>query len=222
MTGLQWALDATLGVIVVVWHARVVLPRQPEPDPSTPGADAKIRYATVSSWRFTVICAVLGAVCQLAGLFGPPAHRPLWVVWGSSVLVLVAVDARSTWLPRRLTWWCLAQLGLAIGLAAWWAGDPGVLLGACLGGLLLCSLFWLLWRSGAGIGFGDVRLALGLGALAGSVSAQFWFTALLCASLAGAVLGVILALVRGRGAPFPYGPALWAGPWAALAWAQLG
>ncbi|MFZ2624408.1 MAG: prepilin peptidase [Propionibacterium sp.] len=222
MTGLQWALDAALAVALVFWHARVLLPRQPEPEPGTPGAATKTPYAALASWRFTAVCAALAALCQLAGLFGEQAHRPLWLVWGSGVLVLAGVDARSTWLPRRLTWCCLAQLGVAICVAALWGDDPGMVLDAALGGLVMGSLFWLLWRAGAGLGFGDVRLALGLGALAGAVSAEFWFTALLSASLVGAVWGLVCALGHGRDRPFAYGPALWTGPWAAQLWMLLG
>ena len=201
-SGLLWAMDCAVAALLVVWHARGLLPRQPEPDPASPGADSKPPYSKLATWPFTASCVLLAALCQLAGVVGVPAHRPLWISWGSAVLVLVAVDARTTWLPRRLTWWCLGQVGVAIGLAAWWARDPGALAGAALGGAATGALFWLVWRLGAGLGFGDVRLALGLGALSGAVSAEFWFASLLGASVVGALWGLIWTALRGRGAPF--------------------
>ena len=44
----------------------------------------------------------------------PPAVRPAWVVWTSAVLVLVYVDARTTWLPIRANHFAAACLIAAV------------------------------------------------------------------------------------------------------------
>lgn len=220
MSGQQWAFDALIAVALVLGHARLLRSHQPEPEPGVPGADTKPRYAAMATWGFTAVCAAVAAICQFAGVLGRPAHRPLWIVW-AAMIVLIGVDARSTWLPRRMTWICLTELGCAIGLVALLDGRVEVIIGALAGGLVLATVFWLLWRFGAGIGFGDVRLSLGMGGLAGAVSADFWFAALMSASLVGACWGVVHARLKGRSTAFAYGPALWSGPWAAQLWAGL-
>lgn len=204
------------GVVIAVFHAVVVLPRQPEPSPDTPGAGEKTPYAQIASKGFVLICAGIAGACQLVAPIVPAPLRLGWLVWGSAIVVLIAVDALSTWMPRRLTWICLGGLavGLVIGIGlgdAWWRLIPAVISALVVGGF-----FWLVWRIGAGLGFGDVRLALGLGAISGAYSASFAMTALVSGTIIGAVWAIAHRMIRGPGRVFAYGPALWSGPYLAL------
>jgi leader peptidase (prepilin peptidase)/N-methyltransferase len=61
--------------------------------------------------------------------------------------------------------------------------------------------------SPTGMGAGDVKLALGLGALTGALGAEIWVLAALTAPLVTAALGVAGAACGRRG-PIPHGPSM--------------
>lgn len=114
-------------------------------------------------------------------------------VW---LVVLSCYDLRHRRLPNRLT----LPGGAVILVVAWCAGRgvPAVAGAAALTGLYL--LVHLI--APAGMGAGDVKLAIGLGALAGCFGIAVWFLAALAAPLLTAVVGVAL-----RGA-VPHGPSM--------------
>ncbi len=114
------------------------------------------------------------------------------------------------------------------------SGDPALMPDGVLGAtdLVALGLLKALCRDGdvripqdiAVIGYGDVRLAVPLGALAGTAGIDSWLAAWLAGSLVGLIWGV--AVRRRRPAPgttsgFAYGPALWTGPYVALLWLAL-
>jgi leader peptidase (prepilin peptidase)/N-methyltransferase len=130
-------------------------------------------------------------------------------------VVLAAVDARTTWLPLRLTqlaWAAMAAAGLVtLALGAGWPTLLRAGVGAAVAGLL----YLLVWRlSGGGFGFGDVRFAPLVGA---ATAAQSW-SLLVLGLFAGSVLGAAyggIRLLRRRAGPFPYAPAMLAGAYLA-------
>ena len=212
-----WALCLAASLLLVAVHLRL-LARQPEPDPMVPGAEGKTPYALLAvSGRVRLIC-LLGALGSSAATAtaGPPA--PAWLVWGSGAVVLVGVDAVSTWIPRGLTRLVLGELAAALALGAALARDPWPLVGAAAGAVAVGGFFWLVWRSGAGLGFADVRLAVGLGALTGSSGTGIAgvIGAVMVTAVLGALTGIVHGLGRARHRPFAYGPALWAGAYACL------
>ena len=94
----------------------------------------------------------------------------LWAVWGTSLIVLAIIDARTGFLPDVLTLPLLA-LGL---LMQFWPETQTVGIEASLVGMLIGSLpFWLMatmyrWRTGKdGLGLGDVKLVAAMGAWSG-------------------------------------------------------
>ena len=105
---------------------------------------------------------------------------------------------------------------MGAGLGGW------ELLGRAAGGAAAAGLLYLLlWRlSGRALGFGDVRLAPVLGAAAAAVGWSTLLAALLLGSLAGAAVGVVLALRRRRGA-FAYAPSMLAGAFLAAGLAAI-
>ena len=111
--------------------------------------------------------------------------------------VLSCYDIRERRLPNALT----LPGAVVILVAAGFAGrGPAALAGAAaLGGLYL--LVHLVAREG--MGAGDVKLAIGLGALAGCFGVQVWFLTALAAPL----LTVAVAAVV-RGGSVPHGPSM--------------
>lgn len=197
----------------VLLATRAVLVRLPEP--AEP--DGKAPYAALATPRFVGTCTVLAALAGLlVALTLPPTVWPLWWVLAGPGLVLVAVDARTTWLPLRLTHVVWAA---AVGAAALSTVLDGVevLVRVGVGAAAAALLYLGLWRlSRGGLGFGDVRLAPVLGAAGAAVGWSTLVTTLLLGSLVGAVVGAVLT-VRGRPGAFAYAPSMLAGAFLACA-----
>ena len=204
-----WALALLVLVtaLPVLMGTRALLVRLPEPaEPA-----GKAPYRTLPTRRFVTTCTALAAATgALAGLTLPSATWPLWWVLGGPALVLVAVDARTTWLPlplTRLVW--AATAGAAVPATV--LGGPALLVRATVGAGAAALLYLVLWRlSRGGLGFGDVRLAPVLGAAAAGVGWSTLLATLLLGSLVGAAVGVVLTL-RGRPGSFAYAPSMLAG-----------
>ena len=118
---------------------------------------------------------------------------------------LAVIDLRERRLPNMLTLTgAAAILAFCVGCGR---GQAGLLGAAALGGLYL--VVHLL--APAGMGAGDVKLALGLGALTGGLGAPAWLLAALGAPVLTALLGTAVALRRrGRlaGTVVPHGPSM--------------
>ncbi len=120
------------------------------------------------------------------------------VTWAA---VLSAIDVRERRLPNVLT---LSGAAVIIAAAALWGRGLSALLGAAaLGGLYL--VIHLI--APAGMGAGDVKLALGVGALTGALGASVWSLAALGAPMLTAFAGGV-AVMRGRGGTVPHGPSM--------------
>lgn len=202
--GVGLAVAAAL-LWLVAWGP--VLSRLPAPEP---GVD--LTALDTPSLRATTAVTVLVAGLVPA-LFA--AQPWLWLPLVAVAAPACVVDARTTFLPLRLTQAGWVATILAVGTAAWMADDIGVVYRALAGAAVTGAFFYVAWRGGA-IGFGDVRLMLSVGAVA---AAQSWGT-LLAGLLFGSLVGAIWALLRrarghGSGA-FAYGPALLSGPFLAL------
>jgi leader peptidase (prepilin peptidase)/N-methyltransferase len=119
------------------------------------------------------------------------------VVW---MVLLSGYDVAQHRLPNWLT-----LPGAVVVVAAAFVAGRGV--PAVAGGAALAALYWAVHLvSRRGIGAGDVKLALGVGALTGWFGADVWFLAALGAPLLTAAAGLV-ALVRGVRA-VPHGPSM--------------
>ena len=168
--------------------------------------------------------AVFGCSAVAGGIaFGnlPPSHWPAWIGLVSLGCLLGLVDLRTGFLPLRLSYLTTVCAAVGVVVSAWLRADAWVLAGAAGAGVLAAGFFWLLWRVGSGLGFGDVRLAGLIGLVAGAEGARFAFLAFLLATLTGAVWGLVVRWRRSAGGPFPYGPALLLGPLLALGVSRL-
>jgi leader peptidase (prepilin peptidase) / N-methyltransferase len=138
----------------------------------------------------------------------PIAAVLLWM------MALTCYDIRQRRLPNRLTLPGFAVIMLvAAGSGHGWA--------AALGAGLLAVVYLLVHLAApAAMGAGDVKLALGLGALTGCFGGGVWLLAAIGAPLLTAVIGV-LARLGWSATSVPHGPSMCAATAAALALDQL-
>lgn len=132
--------------------------------------------------------------------------------WFALLAAAVAlVDARIWLIPWWMPWVGTAVGAVLLSVAAFDLGQPERILWAAGSGAAAFVLFFVLFLAAPGkLGFGDVRLALPIGAFAGFVSPLLVLWALMLGSLLGVLLGVV-SLLTGRGRHFAFGPPLTAG-----------
>ena len=95
--------------------ARPVLRRLPEPA----DGDDKPLYRELGSIQFLVSCGVLaGVATALSWLSLPRYAQPSWSVLAILGVLLAAIDARTSWLPLRLTQAAWLAMTVASFLAA--------------------------------------------------------------------------------------------------------
>lgn len=214
--------SAALALAAPTWLARVPEP-VPEPTPERSGPlgppPPKEPYAAIAALPWFGP-AVVTASAVVAGGFGAVLG------WTGALVVLVplvpvgvvllVVDARTTLLPTRVIHPTYAALAVLVPLAALLDRDPGALVRAGLGWLVVGGWFWVFWWLLGAWGFGDVRLARVLGPVLGYLGWPEVVVGLLLMVLLGGVAGVLLtARDRDLRRRFPYGPAMLLG--AALA-----
>lgn len=199
------------------WLAGPALRRLPEPKVAE--GETKVPYRHLATRRFaTGVTACSMAALIVVAIRVDPAMWTAWVPLATLGIFLVAIDAVTTWLPLRVTHllWASTAMGLAMAVMMAPVADR-FRLGArvVLGAVLVGGFFWLFWWFTGGLGYGDVRLAPVLGATAATVSTSMVVAAVLAGTVAGAIHGLVHR-ARGRPGPFPYGPALVLGVFAAL------
>ncbi|MBX9396188.1 A24 family peptidase [Streptomyces sp. TRM72054] len=160
-----------------------------------------------------LLCAALAAVT------GPRPELAVWLLITPVGVLLAVVDLRVRRLPDPLTLPLAAATPALLGVAALAPGHAGYWVSALLGALGLGGFYFLLFLiNPGGLGFGDVKVAVGAGAVLGWYG---WWPVLLgtfAAFACGAVYGWVRAVVRktGRKTVIPFGPFLLAGAYAGL------
>lgn len=121
---------------------------------------------------------------------------------GLWLAALSAYDLRQRRLPNALT---LPGAVLILAVAALSGrGAPALLGGLALGALYLAV--HLVDR--AALGAGDVKLAVGLGALTGAFGVDVWVLAAIGAVLLTAVAGIAVLLLHRGVSSLPHGPSM--------------
>ncbi|WP_255990223.1 prepilin peptidase [Chitinolyticbacter albus] len=173
------------------------------------GARISVRYPALE-----LLTAVLTAI--VGWLLGPSLAGVAAVVLTWSLIALVFIDADTYLLPDTITL-PLLWLGLLVNLNDGFVSLPSAVIGAIAGYLALWSVYWAfkLLTGKEGMGYGDFKLLAALGAWFGWQSLP---VIILLSSLAGAVIGTVLALAakRGLGKPMPFGPYLGIAGWLIL------
>ncbi|MGW7103782.1 prepilin peptidase [Streptomyces sp. NPDC054883] len=159
--------------------------------------------------------ALTGAVCAaLAAAGGPRPEAAAFVALAPVLVLLALVDLAVHRLPDPLTLPLAALTAALLGCAALLPGAAGSWRLALLGGVALGAAYLVLFLiNPAGMGFGDVKLALSLGVALGWYGWGVWIAGAFLGFLYGAGYGLALAL-RGRGGlrtAFPFGPFMAAG-----------
>lgn len=164
------------------------------------------------SWRYPAIeLASAGLAAGAIVGFGPTWEGLSAALLGVALVPVVVIDLEHKLIPDIIVL-PAAALCLAVAIAsdprAWW-----VSVAAALGASGFLFLLWLVHPGGMGLG--DVKLALLLGAVLGASVVP----ALLVAFAGGAALGVVLLArygSRARKMAVPFGPFLAAGALAGL------
>ena len=126
----------------------------------------------------------------------------LALVW--TLIALTGIDFDTQLLPDRLVY-PLGGLGLAVNSYSLFVSPTQSIWGLIIGFLCLwivAKLFMLLMKK-EGMGHGDFKLLGVLGAWLGPMALPF---IILCSSLLGSVVGVILMKRAGESKPFAFGP----------------
>jgi leader peptidase (prepilin peptidase)/N-methyltransferase len=175
------------------------------------GVGISLRYPAVEIATGLLTLSLATAFPISAALLGAIAFT-----WALIVLTMIDVDHKL--LPDNITL-PLLWLGLLFNLGDTYVSLGDAVLGAMLGYLILWSVYWLfkLVTGKEGMGYGDFKLLAALGAWLGWQALPL---IILLSSLVGAVWGIALIVIHGRGreAPMPFGPYLAAAGWISLVW----
>ncbi|MFE4858981.1 prepilin peptidase [Streptomyces sp. NPDC056670] len=159
------------------------------------------------------------ACAALAATTGAHPELAVWLLLAPFAVLLCLVDLAVKRLPDLLTLPLAGAAAALLGLAALLPGHTGSWPTALLGGLALGGGYFVLFLvNPAGMGFGDVKLALGLGVALG----WYGWPVLMAGALLGLVLGAVYAMGlvvfrrASRKTAFPLGPFLIAGAFGGL------
>lgn len=181
----------------------------------------KCRYCKAPiSWQYPLVELLTAVLFALSYVFWPYGSDTTgWMQFGVWLLFLVGFVALTAYdilwqeLPDRIVWpLAVLALGQTVFLAVV-KQDWHVLLWATLGVVVISGLFWLLFEVSKGrwIGFGDVKLGIVLGLLAGTpVSAML---VIFFASLLGTMASIPMLMKTKQKMQLhvPFGPFLIAG-----------
>ena len=143
-----------------------------------------------------------------------------WDVLIAGGLLLGYVDARTRLLPTQLiapSYWAIVVL---LAAAAILDGSFSEARGAFLGWLAMGGFYYLLWRLGPGLGYGDVRLSGVLALCLGFLGWEVLLTGLYAGFLLGGVASAVLVLLRRANlkTQLPFGPFMMLGALVGLVW----
>ncbi len=160
-----------------------------------------LRYPLVESLTGLLSLAV-------AWHFGPGLAAGAALIFLWAMIALSGIDIDTQLLPDDITL-PLLWLGLLINLGATFVDLKSAVIGAAAGYLCLWSVYWgfKLATGKEGMGYGDFKLLAAIGAWFGW---QILPLTILLSSLVGAIVGVSLIVLAGRGreVPIPFGPYL--------------
>ncbi|MEV0300921.1 prepilin peptidase [Streptomyces prasinus] len=166
------------------------------------------------------LVVVTAFVCAaLAAATGTRPELAVWLLLAPVGVLLAVVDLRVQRLPDPLTLPFAAAALALLGAVALVPEHAGTWTTALLGALALGAGYLVLFLlNPAGMGFGDVKLALGAGAVLGWYGWPAVMLGTFAGFLSGALYGGALVVVRraGRGTAIPFGPFLIAGALAGL------
>jgi leader peptidase (prepilin peptidase)/N-methyltransferase len=160
-----------------------------------------------------LVCAALAAAT------GTRPELGVWLLLGPVGVLLAVVDFRVKRLPDVLTLPLAGAALVLLGVVALLPEHAGDWFTSLYGALALGGAFFVLFLvNPGGMGFGDVKLALGLGAALGWYGWPTLMLGTFAAFVLGALYGGALVVVRraGRKTAIAFGPFLITGAFAGL------
>jgi leader peptidase (prepilin peptidase) / N-methyltransferase len=169
------------------------------------------------SWQYPVVEIITGALFALSYVWWPVGFNAAqvfaFVVWLGCVVAFMALalyDLRWFLLPDQIVLPLIVVVAVSVMVQFMWRHDLAHLWEPVIGASVIGGLFWLLWRvsDGKWIGYGDVKLSIVLGLLAGTPAKAF--LVIFLASLLGTIVSIPL-LAKGRAGlklHIPFGPYL--------------
>ena len=169
------------------------------------------------SAQYPLVEAITGALsvcCALKFGWTPALGAALVLTW--ALIALTVIDLRTQLLPDSLTL-PLLWLGLLLSVQGTFVRPVPSIVGAAAGYLSLWGVYHVfrMVTGKEGMGYGDFKLLAALGAWFGWQALPM---IVLLSSVAGAVVGLGLILLRGhdRNVPIPFGPYLAIAGWIVL------
>lgn len=150
---------------------------------------------------------------------GVSALLPAYLLFGLVTAALVATDVEAKLIPNRILYPATAAFAVLLSGGALLTDRAGDLLRAALGGLgFFTVLLIIALVARGGFGFGDVKLAVLLGAATAFVSWRVLAATGVFTALLGGLPAIVLLISRRarRDTELPYGPAMIFGSWLAL------
>ncbi|MER5200728.1 prepilin peptidase [Streptomyces sp. NPDC002755] len=187
----------------------------------TGGWLGRARCAAGDTFGPSTLAAAFATAVVCVLLATTTSARPELVVWLLLVpagVLLAAVDFTAHRLPDVLTLPLAAAALVLLGVAAMLPSAGGSWTSALLGSLILGACYFVLFLLSKGFGFGDVKLALALGAVLGWYGWAIVVVGTFAGYLLGALYGIVL-IVTGRDSRktrIPFGPFLLAGAFAGV------
>lgn len=166
-----------------------------------------------------IVAAVSAGACAvLAAATGARPEMVVWLLLAPAGVLLAVVDFASHRLPDVLTLPLAAAALVLLGVGALLSGADGSWTSALLGALILGACYFALFLISKGFGFGDVKLALVLGAVLGWYGWAIVLVGTFVGYLLGALYGIALMFAgrAGRETRIPFGPFLLAGAFAGV------
>ncbi|WP_426404152.1 prepilin peptidase [Streptomyces sp. R-07] len=178
------------------------------------GGPGRLACATAASPLVAPLLTALVCAALAAATGGPRPELAVWLLCAPFAVLLACVDARVHRLPDVLTLSLAVAVPLLLGGAELLPYDAGSWLHALLGALALGGAYLVLYAiNPSGLGRGDVKLAVPLGAALGWYGWGVLFAGAFAGFLFGAVYGLGLVLLRraDRSSAIPFGPFMLSG-----------
>lgn len=200
---------AAVGLVIGAWANQVIV-RAPERDRELRVSLVALPLATMpSSRRELSVCVVMAASwAAMATRFGVDWTVAPYLAGVTSMVAVSFIDLDTMRIPDRVSFPTMAIVAALVVAVAVGIDDTDSMLGALVGALAFSGVLFVLWFIyPKGMGFGDVKYAVVLGALVGWISPLLVSFALLVSSLLGTIVGVTVAVRAGdRKRAFPFGP----------------
>jgi leader peptidase (prepilin peptidase)/N-methyltransferase len=198
-----------VGLVVGAWANQLIV-RAPERDLELRVSLLAPPLATLpSTRREQIVIAVMGlSWAAMALRFGVDWTVAPYLAGVTSMVAVSFIDLDTMRIPDRITFPTMGIVAALVVAVALGIDDVDSMLGSAIGALAFSGVLFVLWFIyPKGMGFGDVKYAVVLGALVGWISPLLVSFALLASSLLGTIVGIAVIVRAGdRKKAFPFGP----------------